>query len=179
MISKYPPVKQWHFSVWIPWRKNVWKEQNLVREYSQKIEEYIEEGYAPKLTPEETSLEGFRSWYLPDFPFQNPNNPWKNRIMFDDAANCNGSSLNDFLITGSDLLQYLVSIPWKFSQRKIGICGDMKDMSRDDPKKKIKAHKDSYGKILRNEILIRTRCKWWRLDLLLIRLRTIHQKSQR
>ena len=46
----------------------------------------------------------------------NPNKPGKLRLVFDAAAVANGSSLNDHLIPGPDLLNYLVSVLFKLPE---------------------------------------------------------------
>lgn len=58
----------------------------------------------------------------------NPNKPGKFRLVFDGAATVNGTSFNSALLTGPDLKQLLVKVLWKFRERSIGVCGDIREM---------------------------------------------------
>ncbi|XP_074042695.1 uncharacterized protein [Leptinotarsa decemlineata] len=93
-----------------------------------KIEEYLTKGYIRKLDVTEAEKAGPRTWYLPHFGVTNPSKPSKLRLVFDAAAKSNGVSLNDHLLQGADLLQNLTSILWKFRQKRIAFCSDIRDM---------------------------------------------------
>ncbi|CAL8111098.1 unnamed protein product [Orchesella dallaii] len=96
--------------------------------YCAKIDEYIEKGFCQKLSPSDLENETGREWYLPHFGTRNPNKPAKLRLVFDCAAKCNGTSLNDALIQGPDLMCSLISVLAKFRQREIAFSGDIRDM---------------------------------------------------
>ena len=96
-------------------------------EYCQKIQTYIEKGFARKLTPTEASTDGPTTWYLPHFDVHNPNKPGKWRLVFDAASKCQGVSLNDKLIQGPDLLNPLPVVLFKFRQKKVAFTADIKD----------------------------------------------------
>lgn len=97
----------------------------LKENYKQKITEYIDKKYFVKL---KENPSGNRVWYLPHFPVTNANKPNKLRIVFDAAAKTNGKSLNDFLLTGPDLLKSLPAVLFRFRERKIGFVGDIREM---------------------------------------------------
>lgn len=100
---------------------------NVLRaSYSEKITDYIEKGYFVRATI--NSEQNRKKWYLPHFPVVNPNKPNKLRIVFDAAAKSHGQSLNDFLMTGPDLLKPLPGVLFRFRQRRIGFVGDIKEM---------------------------------------------------
>ncbi|XP_045462444.1 uncharacterized protein LOC123672388 [Harmonia axyridis] len=108
--------------------KQIQKDREFGKRYSEKITSYVEKGYARKLTPAESNEEGPQCWYLPHFGVINPNKPKKLRLVFDAASKSNGTSLNDNLLSGPDLLQSLVEVLIKFRQRKIGFCSDVREM---------------------------------------------------
>jgi hypothetical protein len=97
------------------------------QEYCDKISQYLEKGFARKLTPEEANTEPPHTWYLPHFDVTNLNKPGKWRLVFDAASKSGGQSLNDSLLQGPDLLTPLPTILSKFRQKKIGFTGDIKD----------------------------------------------------
>ncbi|XP_062714355.1 uncharacterized protein LOC134291087 [Aedes albopictus] len=94
-----------------------------------QIEEYERKGYAHRLTDEEIrSSDPKRIWYLPLGVVQNPKKPEKVRLIWDAAARSSGVSLNDMLLKGPDLLTSLISVLFRFRQRDIAICGDIREM---------------------------------------------------
>ncbi|XP_044761992.1 uncharacterized protein LOC123319195 [Coccinella septempunctata] len=108
--------------------KQMHKDENFKRRYCEKIESYLRKGYARKLSAEEASEEGPRCWYLPHFGVINPNKPAKLRLVFDAASKSCGTSLNENLLAGPDLLQPLVEVLIKFRQQKITFCSDVREM---------------------------------------------------
>lgn len=49
-------------------------------------------------------------------------------MVFDAASRSHGLSLNDRLLKGPDLLNSLPGVLFKFRERKVGICGDLREM---------------------------------------------------
>ncbi|OXA37807.1 Pol polyprotein [Folsomia candida] len=96
--------------------------------HEEKINEYIMKGYARKLDPSEVNNNESKVWYLPHFVIDKPRKPGKYRLVFDAAAKIHGKSLNDYLLTGPDLLNSLASVIIKFRQNQIGFSGDIRDM---------------------------------------------------
>lgn len=101
---------------------------DFAREYREKIEYYVSNGYARRLTENEIDVQNPRTWYLPHFGVRNASKPGKLRIVFDAAATVNGTSLNSVLLSGPDQYQSLPKILFQFRQGKFGICGDIKEM---------------------------------------------------
>ncbi|KAJ8705579.1 hypothetical protein PYW08_012625 [Mythimna loreyi] len=92
--------------------------------YQAQVSRLVNEGYA-------SEVEGSVSdpvWYLPHFGVSNPNKPGKLRLVFDAAATFQGTSLNDNLLAGPDLLNSLLGVLFKFRLGPIGFTGDIADM---------------------------------------------------
>ena len=87
--------------------------------------EYISNGYAHKLTPEEAAKESSGTWYLPHHPATNPNKPGKLHIVFDTAAEFAGTSLNKNLFQGPDMTNSIVGVLLRFCQGRAGLAGDV------------------------------------------------------
>ena len=100
----------------------------LSQMYAAKVQEYLDKGYAIKLSSEEAAMEPANTWYLPHFPVVNVNKPGKIRLVFDAAAKSAGTSLNDALLAGPDLLQPLPGVLFRFRQRAVGFSGDIREM---------------------------------------------------
>lgn len=94
--------------------------------YCQQMNTLIAQGYVRKII--ETEDQPKRTWYLPHFGVTNINKPNKLRIVFDAAAKWQGTSLNDCLLPGPDLLMPLVAILMCFRQKPVAFAGDIKDM---------------------------------------------------
>jgi hypothetical protein len=89
---------------------------------------YIEKGYARKLTAEEAATTTSRTWYLPHHSVVNPKKPEKLRVVFDAAASFKGTSLNSQLVTGPDLLNNLFGVLQRFRSKPIALVADVADM---------------------------------------------------
>ena len=91
--------------------------------YCAKIAQYIDDGYATKLTHSQLQMPSQIEWHLPHFGVTNPNKPGKLRLVFDAAAPSHGVSLNDALLPGPDYLNPLTSVLFKFRQHRVGFGG--------------------------------------------------------
>jgi hypothetical protein len=104
------------------------KDASFAQQYNLKIAEYLTKGYVRKLSPEEAAVTTVRTFYLPHFGVTSPNKPGKFRLVFDAAAKAMGYSLNDFILSGPDLLQPLPEVLHKFREGRIAFTGDIADM---------------------------------------------------
>ncbi|XP_062535741.1 uncharacterized protein LOC134204945 [Armigeres subalbatus] len=105
------------------------KNSALGARVKKQIEEYEAKGYAHRITPAELqATERSKVWYLPLGVVQNPKKPDKLRLIWDAKARVGGTSFNDMLLKGPDLLVGLMSILLRFRQRNIAIVGDIKEM---------------------------------------------------
>ncbi|XP_073960633.1 uncharacterized protein [Choristoneura fumiferana] len=105
--------------------KRLRKDPVLSQKYSEQIKSMVQNGYA-ELAPATPS--SHRMWYLPHFPVVNDSKPGKIRIVHDAAARTHGVCLNDFLLTGPDLLQSLLGVLMRFRQKPVAVAADIKDM---------------------------------------------------
>ena len=104
------------------------RDPNLESKYRAVINEYVDKGYARKLTPEETTSKSRITWYLPHHPVFNVNKPNKCRVVFDAAARFNGVSLNDQLYQGPDLANSLIGVLIRFCKEEIAFTADLEAM---------------------------------------------------
>ncbi|XP_073813433.1 uncharacterized protein [Musca autumnalis] len=95
--------------------------------YRSKMRHLLNEGYARRLTAEEEKIISDKTFFLPHFAVVNPRKD-SLRLVFDAAAKVQGVSLNDHLLPGPDLNQSLLSVMFKFREKPIAVCGDIKEM---------------------------------------------------
>ena len=103
------------------------RDPNLAEAYKETIYSDLEKGYVKRIVLNEGATEE-KQWYLPHHPVLNPNNPGKVRRVCDAACRYQGSSLNDHLITGPDLLNSLTGIFMRFREEKIALSTDIEAM---------------------------------------------------
>ena len=107
--------------------KRLKKDPPLLKMYSKNMGEYVRKGYAVKVPKKEIQTVN-TCWYLPHHPVVNPNKPGKVRVVFDAAAKFKGTSLNDMLLTGPDLLNSLIGVLLRFRDFPIAVCADIEAM---------------------------------------------------
>ncbi|XP_049300629.1 uncharacterized protein LOC125774511 [Anopheles funestus] len=109
--------------------KRIRKTPELFEKVTKMINEYLEKGYAHKITPAE--LKNYSSekvWYLPINVVQNDKKPGKLRVVWDAAASVDGVSLNSMLLKGPDMLVPLPKIICRFREKPVAFGGDLKEM---------------------------------------------------
>lgn len=101
------------------------KNDNLKRRYTNEMQQYIEHGYAEEVKhPSQTTTE----WYLPHHAVTHPRKPDKVRIVFDCSASSHGTSLNQELLQGPDLMNDLAGVLLRFRQHPIALSADIEAM---------------------------------------------------
>ena len=103
------------------------RDPNLAEAYKETIHNDLEKGYVKRIVLNEGATEE-KQWYLPHHPVLNPNKPGKVRRVCDAACRYQGSSLNDHLITGPDLLNSLTGIFMRFREENIALSADIESM---------------------------------------------------
>ena len=104
------------------------RDPDLEAKYRAVIEEYVNKGYARKLTPKEVATTSRITWYLPHHPVFNVNKPNKCRVVFDAATKSDGTSLNDQLYQGPDLANSLTGALICFREEEIAFTADLEAM---------------------------------------------------
>ncbi len=107
--------------------KRLQRGPKLAEAYKETIHSDMEKGYIKRIVLNESASEE-KQWYLPHHPVLNPNKPGKVRRVCDAACRYQGSSLNDHLITGPDLLNSLTGIFIRFREEKIALSADIEAM---------------------------------------------------
>ena len=96
--------------------------------YHAKIKEYLTLGHVKKLTDGEARMVSNKTNYIPHHFVLEPKKPGKIRIVFDASSKFNGSSLNDNLLPGPNLLNNLVAVLSRFRRGKIAVISDIEKM---------------------------------------------------
>lgn len=97
----------------------------MAQQIEQLMDDYLRKGYCRDVSNVPPRAP---TWYLPIFPVTNPNKPGKVRLVWDAAAEANGSSLNSFLLPGPDLLTPLADVLVRFRERKVAVTADVAEM---------------------------------------------------
>ena len=132
-----------HYQVGLPWRSEACKPHNnrklaekrlsyvkkkllhdpeLYAKYKEKIHEYMDNGYARFVPPDELSTNN-TVCYIPHHSTGS-----KFCVVFDCAARYQGLSLNDCLLPGFDNTNSLVGVLLRFRQECVALVGDIKAM---------------------------------------------------
>ncbi|XP_055527406.1 uncharacterized protein LOC129720022 [Wyeomyia smithii] len=126
--ARLPDSKEMALRRFYGLEKRMQKDPELVNALKQKISEYVDKGYARKLTKEELDKHHPSIWYLPAFPVFNLNKLGKIRPVWDAAAKAFGVSLNSALVPCLDQLCSLFAIFLQFREYRFGVTGDIREM---------------------------------------------------
>ena len=108
--------------------KRLEKDPQLQIKYAETIENDLQKGCVKKLEDQELAAADAHEWYLPHHAVLHPHKPGKVRRVGDAAARYQGTSLNDCLSSGPDLLNSLVGILMRFRQESIALSADIEAM---------------------------------------------------
>ncbi|KAM8711560.1 hypothetical protein ACLKA7_012128 [Drosophila subpalustris] len=109
-------------------KRKIQREPGLYNKIEDQVNNLVQKGYAVELTETEIDNPPRLTWYLPIFITLNPNKPNKVRLVWDAAAKSHGAALNDFILTGPDLLTPLLEILLAFRVGQVAVCGDIAEM---------------------------------------------------
>ena len=108
--------------------KRLAHDPGLARAYRDTISNNLEKGYCKKLSSKEASTPVKRQWFLPHHPVINPNKPGKVRRVLNAASSYKGTSLNDQLLTGPNLLNSLIGILMRFREERVALSAEIESM---------------------------------------------------
>ena len=127
-LVKFPDNREMALKRLQATEKSLNRRTELAKAYQETMESYIQQGHARKLTTEEALQPNDHRWFLPHHAVTNPNKPGKVRVVFDAAAKFRGTSLNDKLLTGPDMLRSLPGVLLRFREEKIALTADIEKM---------------------------------------------------
>ena len=107
--------------------KSLSRDPRKAEAYEEALMGYVAKGHARKVSPAEMSQPTQKRWFLPHHAVTNPNKA-KIRVVFDAAARFGGTSLNESLLTGPDLLQNLVGVLIRFREERVALVADVEQM---------------------------------------------------
>ena len=108
--------------------KRLEKDLNLKTQYASDIRSDVEKGYVVPVSPHDSKNRSDREWYVPHHPVLNPNKPGKVRRVLNGASRFHGSSLNNSLLVGPDLLQNPLFVLMRFREHKYATSADIEGM---------------------------------------------------
>lgn len=103
------------------------RDPKLCSNLEEQIQQYVDKGYARKLSNVEIETINEKTWYLPVFPVIHPHKS-KIRLVWDAAAKSHGVSLNSVLLKGPDMFNSLQGSLYKLRERAVGISADIQEM---------------------------------------------------
>jgi hypothetical protein len=92
------------------------------------MKELLNKGYAEIIPNNEVHRNDGAVWYLPHHPVLHDKKPDKVRIVFDCSAKYAGSSLNDQVLKGPDLMNNLVGVLLRFREDYVAVMSDVEAM---------------------------------------------------
>ena len=99
------------------------KEPEILAAYQAKINEMIQLGHATDVSQDSSSIPDEQVWYIPHHYTGK-----KFRVVFDCAAGCDGTSINQQLLQGPDNTSTLIGVLLRFRLYPVALVGDIKNM---------------------------------------------------
>ena len=107
-------------------RRRFARDEKFQMLYTETMQGYVDKGFAERLS--EHDLDDNNCWYLPHNAVSHPRKANKVRVVFDCAARYSGTSLNEQLLTGPDLLNNLFGVLTRFRKGKVTLLADIESM---------------------------------------------------
>ena len=101
------------------------RNEEYLEHYTIFMNEIIERGDVERV--ESPAPDGHR-WYIPHHGVYHPKKPGKVRVVFDCSSTFKGTSLNQHLLTGPDLINSLIGVLTRFRQYPVAIMCDIEKM---------------------------------------------------
>ena len=109
-------------------KKRLLKDPILHQRYTEQMESNVQKGYAELISVDDQFC-GSEEWCsIPHHPVLSSKRPDKVRISYDCVASAEGKSLNDFLLKGPDLMNFLVEVLLRFRKDKLPIVANLEAM---------------------------------------------------
>jgi len=136
-----------HYEIALPWRKQCpqlannrciaerrlyglktrfQQDNDLFKIDKVTMESYLDKKHARRVPDDELIVDDKPLWYLPHHPVFNK--PGKARVVFHCVAKCRGTSLNDQLLSGSDLTNSIVGVLSRFREDPVALAADLECM---------------------------------------------------
>ncbi|XP_075263346.1 uncharacterized protein LOC142354894, partial [Convolutriloba macropyga] len=97
--------------------------------YTETINSDLSKGYISILSSSDLAATiNQQVWYVPHHPVLNPHKPDKVRRVCNAASKFRGTSLNDMLLAGPDLLASLMGILARFRENRYALSADIEEM---------------------------------------------------
>ena len=106
-------------------KRRLLRDDSLHERYSQGIADLLAKGYAEPVDDGGTPS---RVWYLPHYPVFGSAKPGKVRVVFNCSAKRQGTSLNDQVLQGPDLINGLLGVLLRFREGSVAVMGDVEAM---------------------------------------------------
>ncbi|XP_065115485.1 uncharacterized protein [Paramisgurnus dabryanus] len=106
-------------------KRKLLKDERYKEHYVRFMEEVIEKGDAEEVYREGKDGE---NWYIPHHGVYHPKKPDKLRVVFDCSAKYQGTSLNNHLLQGPDLMNNLTGVLVRFRQHPVALMCDVEKM---------------------------------------------------
>ncbi len=107
--------------------KRLTRDEKLHEEYVEFMEKLIEKGYAESVPPQEINRNDGRVWYIPHHAVRHPQKK-SIRVVFNCPANYGGTSLNNELLQGPDMMNSLHGILLRWRLEEIALMADVEAM---------------------------------------------------
>ena len=104
------------------------KNQKFMKDYVEYMKEVLA-NWAERVPSENGISKAERNInYVPHTGVYHPRKPGKIRVVFDCSAKFGGVSLNDYLLTGPNLMNEMVGVLCRFRKEKVALAADVQSM---------------------------------------------------
>ena len=107
-------------------RQQLLKKPEYREKYTTFMQEILDKNEAEKIPESERKTSP--CWYIPHHGVFHPKKPGKLRVVFDCSARYGGTSLNDHLLQGPDLINSLLGVLFRFRLRPFAVTCDIEKM---------------------------------------------------
>lgn len=106
-------------------RRKFYRDEKYKKDYATYMKDVIERGDVEEVHEEGAHGE---QWYIPHHGIYHPKKPDKLRVVFDCSAKYSGTSLNEHLLSGPDMINSLTGVLIRFRQHPIALTCDIEKM---------------------------------------------------